>query len=219
MKTIATLVAGDDPRWRRIADLTIPTFRRYAEKVGADLVELPRGHGHILLDKFGVKNLLDQYDQVLYVDADIIIRDDCPNLFDLVPNGKFAAHNEINRIDDIKRDLLDHRRRVAAENQLDINIDDEVYFNMGVFLVDRSHKSLFDVLPKSCEHLTEQAWLNLRLQQLGTPTMELPQCFNGTAQRYRRYLEEYFVVHYAGDSLDRRLEYIPRDLKIWRTTK
>jgi lipopolysaccharide biosynthesis glycosyltransferase len=36
----------------------------------------------------------DTYDRILFLDADILVRDDCPNLFDLVDVDRVAAYDE-----------------------------------------------------------------------------------------------------------------------------
>ena len=84
-KALVTIASGE--YFLRMAALTHPTLRAYAERIGADFIHWSDTSGHAIPEykKLDVAGLLDIYDRVLYVDTDVIIRDDAPDVFDIVP--------------------------------------------------------------------------------------------------------------------------------------
>ena len=46
---------------------------------------------NVFREKFRIHRRLADFDRVLYLDADMMIRDDCPNLFEIVPPNMFGA--------------------------------------------------------------------------------------------------------------------------------
>ncbi|MEZ8185552.1 glycosyltransferase [Shewanella sp. 5S214] len=91
-KAIFTLAIGDENPMYRAALLS---FEQYAQKVGADLIVSKEFHYPITItdpqhtaspawtEKLYIKEILKQYDRVLYVDADIIIQPDAENIFEV----------------------------------------------------------------------------------------------------------------------------------------
>lgn len=84
-------------------------------------------------------DLLKEYDRILYLDADVIVNKDCPNLFEKVPfdmigavmEDKGTRQNERwNRIKKVK----------AYLGEIDW---DEGFFNMGVYVVSKIHRDIF----------------------------------------------------------------------------
>jgi hypothetical protein len=72
-KALVTIAAGE--YFARMAALTHPTLRAYADKVGADFIVWSDVSGYKIAEykKMEVGALLDVYDRVLCVDTDIII--------------------------------------------------------------------------------------------------------------------------------------------------
>jgi alpha-N-acetylglucosamine transferase len=64
------------------------TIENYAKKIGVDLIIQNRSLiKHKLysahLEKFNIKELLDHYNRILYVDNDILIKKNTPNIFEI----------------------------------------------------------------------------------------------------------------------------------------
>ena len=79
------------------------------------------------------------YDKVMIVDADTIVHPEAPNIFDLVGDKFYAAHNQ-GSYDWLLRSM---------ENYSKFMFDDfwfpfYEYFNSGVMVVNRSHAKFFD---------------------------------------------------------------------------
>ena len=83
-----------------------PRFEAYAEKCGADFKALTTGgldvNGNEVMQpwwglekmRVGLPAHTDGYDQILFVDADVIIQDFAPNIFDGHQMGKVGIQND-----------------------------------------------------------------------------------------------------------------------------
>ena len=94
MNLILTIAVGD--AYQRMSALTHPAIKKYAEKIGADfqcITESDCSTPHWA--KFEIYNLLNKYERILYIDTDILVREDTPNLFEIVPQNELGMFNEI----------------------------------------------------------------------------------------------------------------------------
>ena len=87
-KAILTIVSGE--KYEKIWEKTQPFFVDYAEKCDAELIVLKGYEGMSLPSphwlKFSIHELLKKdFDRIAFIDADILIRKDSPNIFDIVP--------------------------------------------------------------------------------------------------------------------------------------
>lgn len=206
----------------RFAELTVPLMKSYAQRIGADFIyqEKERKSKYPLYGKYEVFNLLNEYDRVLFLDVDIIVRPDSPDIFSIVPQGNFAAFQEGAWCDDnellARKELL---QKIANAHNIEILDFDMTknYFNAGVFLVDKKHKDLFlmpNENPIMSEITSEQNLLNLRLFYSKNKTYHLPMCFNSMPFRWSRwYIEDSYFIHYAGTPTDIRFKTINQDIE------
>lgn len=79
-----------------ILDITRDSIKAYAEKCGADYIELtgdqyPRWP---MANKYRVHEVTKTYEKTLYLDCDIYIKPDTPNLFEITPDDKISAFDE-----------------------------------------------------------------------------------------------------------------------------
>lgn len=100
--------------------------RKYAEHCGADYYIVkdkddwaPGSGKHVAFQKFKIYDFLN-YDQILYIDSDYIIKSNAPNIFDMY-NG-FAA-------------VIDPSNTTALAS--DLGIPPNHYFNSGFMLFDK----------------------------------------------------------------------------------
>jgi lipopolysaccharide biosynthesis glycosyltransferase len=198
--------------------LTVPLMEEYAKKCKADFrydtvsVEYP------LFAKYHVGELLESYERVLYLDCDILVRPDSPNLFEIVPEACYAAFNEgswclENEINTRAKEVRD----IAAVFQCKVegfNLYRD-YYNGGVFLANASHKGLFkiDHTDPAMQRITaEQNLLNLRLFSDKVKIYCLPICFNAMPWRWPvQYLWENYFIHYAGMEPEKRYAIMSED--------
>ena len=212
-KAIFTLAIGNENPMYQAALLS---FEQYAKKVGADLIVSREFHYPITIEnprhtaspawteKLYIKELLKEYDRVLYIDADIIITPHAKDIFEtytdletlyMFNEGKLMQRQEvINKITRIMGDV---------EGWPQTN-DMPVYYNLGCMLVSKDCP-LFDIatledLQKVCNHIKyyEQTYVNFLIHKHGLKHVDISGEFNrldvlGT----ENYLDGSFI-HYAG---------------------
>jgi hypothetical protein len=214
----------------RIAALTHPPMREYASFCGADFVVIRERRLSALLpqptfEKLQLHEILGQYERVVFFDSDVVLAPDAPDLFRIVPPGSFGAVSE-----EAYYDAPLHKR--LTQEVLGEVAWTRPYFNSGVMVLSASHRSVFDPFHESLtkwvagergEHhsLSDQPYLNHRVNALNVPFIELGRGFNhtramgGCHQRFRSH-----VVHFAGPGGHRygsKISQIRRDLTVFRS--
>lgn len=136
---VVTIAIGE--KYNMIAKFTHTTLKAYADKIDADFIVLDDKKSASLphWKKFEIFNLLRDYKRLIYVDTDIIIRDDCPNLFDIIPENKLGIFNE-GRFTPRWESLRE--ACVSYEEDIDKKWDG-TYYNTGVMVISRFQKELF----------------------------------------------------------------------------
>jgi lipopolysaccharide biosynthesis glycosyltransferase len=202
-------------------EYTVPLMQAYADNVGADFryEKSEERTEYPLFDKYKMYDLLNTNDRILFLDCDILVRSDAPNLFNLVPEGHFAALNEGSQLDDLEKLRIRATQLYEAGaafgyNASHIDVSSR-YFNAGVMLVDKSHRDLFKMPEPNAymsANMTEQSLLNLRLHATKTKTYSLPLCFNCMPRWWSTvYWEDNYFIHYAGIKHGLRYDAIMRD--------
>lgn len=182
---LVTLTIG--PAYERLARLTYPFFHAYAARHGLAFVPIgqPVIAGKPHFQKLACFDLLARYERIMFVDTDVLISPDAPNLFDIVPEGRFGAYN-------VSRHTAFHDKAIVLiqERLRDIGWR-RVYFNSGVMVASRAHRPVFDpwdpdlpVWTAACETLPEsrtfsdQTYLNYKVQEAHLPVFDIGYRFN-----------------------------------------
>jgi len=221
-KAIVTVVNGEkfDEIWKR----TEHFFVRYAEKCDAELIVLHGVDGinypspHWI--KFSLHQLLKEFDRIAFIDADIIIRDDCPSLFDVVPEDSFGIFNEG---EFCQRAICIHEvRKVYSVDIKNWNGSD--YYNTGVMVMSKEHRFLFKIteeIKPLRNAFGEQTYLNMKIMANNVKLFNLPFKYNRMSIMDRitgmTRLDSY-IIHYAGDG-DKLLEKMDKDIAQWELDK
>lgn len=212
--------------------LTHPILRAYAKKCRADFVVLdgpsicPVGDGRYHYRILRIRDLLKTYSRVLHLDSDILIRPDCPNLFDVVPPDCIGTINEAvgSRQNERYKTLAQAEAVFGKPRGCKIGL----YPNTGVFLVSRQHADIFN--PIQGKLWADIGWddvqMGWQIVAQDHKIAELDPVFNWASM----YSEEWngsksrfdaFIIHYAGQALfpekgDRtRLQLMRDDAKHW----
>lgn len=220
---VVTLTIG--VKFQRMAELTHPTIKRYADRIGADFVVIGERKWlkyHVGYEKFQIQDLLLKYDRIIFIDTDCIVREDCPDLFKIVQPTDFGAFREGTFIPERMR-ALEHIAKLSGQ-QIQMNPDQwkGKYWNSGVIVVSALHRPLFTELPPDpkVESFGEQSWLNLLLINNNVIMKDIDYKFN------RMTVMDSFtgeprhaswVVHYAGCPVPEEtlLNTIREDIKAW----
>lgn len=219
-KAVVTVTIGD--QYKKLAELTHPSIRAYANKIGADFIILDKKEIATTTphwEKFKIFHLLNQYNRIIYVDTDLIIRDDCPDLFDIVPQNKFGVFNEGRFID-----RSEEMRAGFKQYVFDLPKWDKLYYNTGVMVISRQHKFIFEKPSEEIPNAFDMTLINLRLIKSQTEIFELPHKLNRMDMIDRLRLtgeprHGSYIIHYTGAPQNAELHnVISNDLLKWERT-
>lgn len=222
-RAVVTLAIGDT--FQEMGRSTHPLFKRYAQRCQAEFIVLdsPRLAQRLGLptyEKFQVHELLDgRFDQVLFVDTDIVVLPTAPSVFELCAPEVFAAANE----EGYSLSSLHKRETQAQLGTIDWH---NPYFNSGVMLFGPAHRDIFSpdnpLLLKwvngenNADHvMSDQPILNYLVNASGTEFLDLGYRFNRTRvlrDTHNRFRSHF--IHYSGPSGHRygaRLDQIRAD--------
>jgi lipopolysaccharide biosynthesis glycosyltransferase len=231
---ILTMAAG---RYQEIKDLIYPRFGSYAFgcKAHFEVIEECKFPECPVLDKLRMAEYFDRYDRILFLDADILVRDDCPNLFDLVDEERVAAYDEgstlwhlkdlIHRIHDVNN--LSELWGLPKADWPGVVKEGEIlpFYNAGVMLLSKQHRCLLEAPaldplpnPKGKVPCAEQCYLNWTIRKHKPKMHHLPVCFNQMPyNRTADYRFTSYMLHYAGfENFDARVEQMNRDNEFWK---
>lgn len=182
---VATAVLSEEVK--PMAAVTLPRQRDYALKCGADF--LVRGITRPDLDLFWwrltLADLFDHYDRILILDADVLIRRDAPDLFEMVAPDevgmvaeRFPVGQEARR-NSLRKYYEDHKLTWPGDDKW----DGQHYYNIGVMLASRCHAPLLEI-PEDLWHgfCNEQCLVSGRLISTHQKVRELGWQFNRMPQ-------------------------------------
>lgn len=184
---------------------TLPIQKMYADKWGADykILDDPAYSKHAMwcYRTLIFYDLFETYDRILYVDADIIINKGCPNLFEIVPYDTIGA---------VMEDKGSRRKeRLARIRRVNAYLGDigwrEGFFNMGVYVVSKIHRKIFQKLNGRLweDRGWDSPFYSYQIMRLGYKYIDLGYKFNhmsmfsepwnGSPSRFDSHF-----LHYAG---------------------
>jgi hypothetical protein len=206
MSKLAVVTRADD-NIKKMAYLTHPHIAKYAYLCGADFIVYDfnpvvltsdnRPHYRILRGK---DDLLI-YNRILFIDTDVIISRDCPNIFEEVPYNCIGSVFE-----DVGTRRIDRRGKIAAMQEKWGDVGWKTgYTNAGVFVVSDCHRGIFD--SHDGEYWLEWGSADLHMSYMahkhGYKFHELSyqwnhmtmfsEEWNGCKNRFDSY-----IIHYAG---------------------
>jgi len=160
MNLIFTIELG--AKIKEVSHYTLPKMQSYADKVGAGFLVIhdQLDYKYPVLLKFEAARLLEKYDRVLFLDADIVIRDNAPNIFKVVPDDYLGVYLESEHIDEriTQCEFFWDKLKLEHEGCPEV-------FNAGVMLFSQCHKNIIKLPPSSIDikdfgRFSEQVWLN-----------------------------------------------------------
>lgn len=210
------MACGDQSR--KYLEFTGPLMQKYAQKCDVDfhiVYQEDETYPTAGYQKWAYKDLLKMYDRVLHIDADMVVRESTPNLFEKVPYFHFGGVDELPFQNlDKENPPVDRKEDVRRSGHIYVNY----YINVGLYLFSKEHKHLFEWVkhPVKC-HFGEQSTLNYDLHSWGKSVFLLSPQFN-----FMKLMEDAglskdsaHIIHYAGNwgglSSDQVLEMMKKD--------
>jgi hypothetical protein len=197
-KALVTQAFGDE--WKKILDLTKPRMEAYCQRHQIDFIALEKPLVEpVQYSKSAIGNIMATkgYDQVTFVDSDILITSDCPDIGE--DAGVFCAFDEGAFLD-----------RKLAMGQLagafGAIIDPRFYVNTGVFVISSKAVGALSMPPIGLlpNHFAEQTWMNIMVHIWNIPLTELDPVYNCMTSVEEHFgLDRYtdgMCIHYAGQS-------------------
>lgn len=159
-RLVITVATGDE--FQKLLAVTRPTIEAYATKCSADFVALTNTqHSYWHGDKFRVNDFVSQYDQTLFLDADLIVKASCPDLFRLYPDC-VAMHDDLNensRLTDLSWASNELAQVLASQSVSDYPLTR--LLNSGVVLCTREKNPWTPPAQPLPElHCAEQFWVD-----------------------------------------------------------
>lgn len=192
---------------RHFSGISHPIFKEYANRVGADFQVLSHlssctvgdGKWHFRILKH--YDLFEEYDRILHLDTDMLLKPDCPNLFEVVPEDTIGTIYE-----DVGS-RQSHRRNLMTKAQYKFgNVGwFRGYINTGTFMTSKIHKDIFQLIDN--QYWTgfgfDDVHLGYLIKKYGFKVTELPyqynhmamysEPWNNNADRFQSH-----ILHYAG---------------------
>jgi len=117
----------------------------YAKRIGADFVAITKSAQDWWgLEKFRVHPFAQAYERTLYVDADVFLTEETPDLFEVVPAGHVAMHDDWSQLPSFEW-VFEERRNILQSQELPMDNSKSV-LNTGVVMCDRKHASIWNPL-------------------------------------------------------------------------
>lgn len=150
-------------------------FIKYCNKYNLDYIILigkeNQDFAHLMYEKFRLKELLDDYERILFVDADVLILDHAKNIFDIVPENCLGMFNERNHVRHENSWPMAHwvesYQQILKANNIvddyDVKKDwDDKYYNAGTIVLSKEHGFIFEdeIANRMYDHCNEQGWIN-----------------------------------------------------------
>lgn len=189
---------------------TIKAMQKYADKCDADffIQKTPVvNYANFYFEKFYFIDLLEKYERVLYLDADVLITPKAENVFEKYSDTtKFYAYNETDHTETMDRDpyvnplIFDQPYWPFDEK------GKRQYFNAGVFLVSKINKEKFENF-KNIPNINgimsfgDQTYLNYMVVKNKINFESLDYSFNRMHLGNKDYENKRYdsnFIHYAG---------------------
>lgn len=137
-RAIVTVSVGNEAK--RCLAVSEPYMRLYAARLDADFVKLewPGHQSWPMSAKFAIPRVLDYYERIVYVDADVLLRPSCMNLFEACSPDEFGAVDQLpHHTSNMSRHIVDYRQMRTLLGFKPSAIP--WYFNAGIMVLSKKH--------------------------------------------------------------------------------
>lgn len=212
---LITLCVGDD--YKSMIDLISPRMKKYAEKYMLDFeIITNKVQEHPAYNKLQLLNYIDKYSRILFLDADVIIRNDAPNIFEVVPENHLGIFNEeYLKICNCGQETIDEYNKLnLTQSKYNGN-----YYNTGVMIFDKNIAlKIFDQNYKTTnEFFADQGYINYMIQLYNVPCYDIGYKFNGLNHGNligdEKYYNSYFIHMNGNGTFKNKYEFLKNDIE------
>lgn len=189
------------------------SIKNYAMRIGADYLVRNSAvdkydncinQESMVFQKFFIYELFKFYDRILYIDSDVLISNDAPDIFKEYPDeSKLYALNESLAYDcEVDKFVEEMIAKKPVEWRKEGG--HYVHYNSGVMLISKGQKEIFNFDQKEYFRIDskpwwgEQAYINWQIQKQKIPMANIDKKFNA----FVYYKAEGYFLHYS-NVLDR----------------
>lgn len=171
----------------------------YATKINADFILLSgRKQGSLFLEKFRVKRFVERYKRSIYIDCNCIVKEDCPDLFDIVPENKAGIFDYSVLVDKTGPEYLQYNKKRLRMLKSDAfsrfpvlsqSITDPLefeskqmdsWFDTGLIICDNNHANIWNPITFPFSQLDHDTstWMEISIYREGIEVFSLPVKYN-----------------------------------------
>jgi hypothetical protein len=204
-KCLVTIWIGNNSSYSKY---TLPSLENYAKRFGLDFhVIRDRKFPEIKFPHFEIlqlKTLLNVYDRIRYMDADMLIRNNAPNIFSHRDKKLFGCTIHAKPGFTKDRSGRDIQELCAFHEYMgsDPNNIKHPYISTGVLLVSSEHKSVFNYDPKIVKFFNkrsivfaDQTYLNYMIHKQNVKLQEMSYRWNSYNWEKKKELLIPFMNH------------------------
>jgi hypothetical protein len=193
-RCIVTVAVGDE--CQAISQLTKPFMQAYADRCDADLICLTnRLRDWWGLEKFRTYYFASQYEECLFLDADVVVKPDAPSIFDR--KSSVAIHDEASFHTSLEW-LEKERSSVRLASGVNV-ADSSQCFNSGVVYVRRQAANVW--LPPEVaigsSHCAEQIWVQHQAAKHDVELLDFRWNWCGFFGKFETGIDDAWLVHFA----------------------
>ena len=153
---------------RESLSITRPMMEAYAARCGADFVALvDTTQSWWGLEKFRVAEYAATYDQTLFIDSDVLIKPDAPDLFSQCRDADIAIHDDFSDLPSTAWMAGEFNALMHCVDPLQQRERYSNCYNSGVVLTSRAAASIWSPpsLPMPTSHCAEQFWVQHQIDK------------------------------------------------------
>jgi len=224
MSDLCIVTDAIGPAYEDLLEVSAPTIERYAKKIGAELIihKEQKFAKNIYYEKFIFGEIIKNYKRGMWIGSDCVISNDCPNVFDIVPECCIGGVNDPFYCASKQwGECITHYQRCLDEVSDAYKLEkirfDGIHFNCDVLVASRHHSDLFKLPQPEIPLNGDQMLFNYRICKENTPRFTLSHRFNRIyhAQYFDDPIENAYIYHVAGLAIDKRKFALTEMLKKW----
>jgi hypothetical protein len=203
--TTAVITAAITDAGREMHQVSGPNQKRYADRIGAQYVVIDNDNispSYPLAAKFQVHKIQPYFDRIVFLDVDLLVKTDCPNIFDEVPVGTVGMHDDFWHQRLWEWMYKEFRELYDSQGWTEPIPTKLQCLNTGVVVCDKEHGDVWKppTKPYPVTHCSEQNFVNLNVHRAGYEVHLLPTEFNFQWWSHKStfHTTDAHMLHFAG---------------------